>query len=575
MSVICTAGHVDHGKSALVKALTGTDPDRFAEERRRGMTIDLGFAPLDLGDGMVLGIVDVPGHEHFIGNMLAGAGAVRACLFVVDAGEGWRRQSEEHLRILDLLGMEGGVIALTKCDAHDEAWIELQRAEVATRVAGTFLDDAPILAVSAVAGTGLDELRGALADLARALPAADSGRPRLWIDRVFVARGAGTVITGTLAGGSVRVGEQLDVRPGTIRSRVRGLQSHGRPVDEAGPGSRVAINLQGADSAALARGQAVVRAEQWRPTARFDASLDVLAALTHPVTRRGAYTVHVGSAESAARLRILHGESIEPGQRGLVRVRLDAELPLRVGDRFVVREWGRDETVGGGIVLDVAPRLAAAKARPTGTAEGLVAERGAVRAEELAAWTGERVAATDEGWVIDPAHRARVTTELLAALRTAGAAGIDPGALDEVERVIANTLGEVRTVEGRLVLAELAADQTEDPLVARLRAEGLTPEPPDAPRERLRPLIQRGVLVERDGICWHRAAIATAARAAHSLTEQLPGGFTVAQFRDALGVTRKFAVPLLAELDARGATRRRGDLRVVGPRLGIEVRDRD
>ena len=266
MRVVATAGHVDHGKSTLVQALTGMDPDRLAEEKARGLTVDLGFAWTALPSGEDLAFVDVPGHARFVKNMLAGVGMVDACLFVVDAGEGWKPQSEEHLRILDLVGVAHGVIALTKVGLVDDHRREAARAEVIERVAGTFLAGAPLVAVDAPSGIGVADLRAALQALPPARSAVATDRPRLWIDRAFVARGSGTVVTGTLTGGSLRTGDRLTVVPGDRPLRVRGLESLKRKRNEVPPGSRVAVNLTGASLAHVGRGQALVRAEQWRPT---------------------------------------------------------------------------------------------------------------------------------------------------------------------------------------------------------------------------------------------------------------------------------------------------------------------
>ncbi|MEP7047770.1 MAG: selenocysteine-specific translation elongation factor, partial [Ilumatobacteraceae bacterium] len=294
MRVVATAGHVDHGKSSLVEALTGTNPDRLEEERNRGMTIDLGFAHATLPSGSGISFVDVPGHVRFLGNMLAGVGAVDACMFVVDVAEGWKAQSEEHLRILELVGLTHGLVALTKIDLVDDEWCQLQELDLRDRLAGTFLADSPIVAVSTTTGTGLDGLRAALDQLVQQTPAAvDRRRPRLWVDRVFAAKGSGTVVTGTLTGGTLDVDQTVHVAGRGVR--VRALQSHGQSHASIGPGNRVALNLAGIDHHEIERGNAVTISDQWRPTARFDASLRVLPALHHRVTRRGAYLAYIGS----------------------------------------------------------------------------------------------------------------------------------------------------------------------------------------------------------------------------------------------------------------------------------------
>ena len=274
---ISTAGHVDHGKSTLVEALTGVDPDRFAEEKARGLTIDLGFGSAQLPSGRSVSIIDVPGHERFIRNMLAGVGAVDACLFVVAANEGWMPQSEEHLRILELLGVSHGLIALTKVGLCDAEIADLARLEVEERVEGTFLAAAPVVETDVVDGLGLDDLRTGLDELLDRTPAAaDQRRPRLWVDRAFAARGAGTVVTGTLGGGQIRVDDELELRPGGAAVRVRALQTHHSQRTKVGPGNRVAVNLSGVGHQEVVRGDVLVRAGQWHLTNRFDASLTVL-----------------------------------------------------------------------------------------------------------------------------------------------------------------------------------------------------------------------------------------------------------------------------------------------------------
>ncbi len=299
-------------------------------------------------EDLEVSFVDVPGHVRFLANMLAGVGGVVACLFVVDAVEGWKPQSEEHLRILELVGVRHGVIALTKVDRAEPDLVELARLEVAEHVAGTFLADAGVIDVAAPTGQGLPELRAALARVLRATsPVTDRHRPRLWVDRAFAARGAGTVVTGTLLGGAVAVGDQLSVRPGGPGVRVRGLQAHHEHVDHLPPGSRGALNLVGVEHDQVGRGQVVLRAEQWHETAVVDAGLTVLASLEHRVSRRGAYVLHLGTGQWTVRLRVLAEESLAPGTSGRVRLHLPVRLPLVPGDRYVLREIGAGRDGGG------------------------------------------------------------------------------------------------------------------------------------------------------------------------------------------------------------------------------------
>ena len=388
--VISTAGHVDHGKSTLVRVLTGTDPDRFAEEKERGLTIDLGFASAKLPSGKILSLVDVPGHIRFLKNMLAGVGAVDACLFVVDANEGWKPQTEEHLRILDLLGVEHGVIALTKIGLADEELVELAMLDVEERVADTFLEGAPVVPVDSLDGTGIDDLRLALDDMLAVAPGAvDRGTPRLWVDRAFSAKGSGTVVTGTLTGGRVRIEDEMILLPQRIPVRLRGLQSLHAERTKVGPGNRTAINLSGIGHDQLSRGDVLVRKGEWHETSVFDGQLNVLASLDHDVSRRGAHLLYIGAGEHAVRIRIL-GEAIAPGEQGNLRIYLPQPLPLLPGDRFVLRESGRAETIGGGEILDVDPQTKAAEASPDRSVDRVISERGWVDAEDLLLLTGEK-----------------------------------------------------------------------------------------------------------------------------------------------------------------------------------------
>ncbi len=567
MRVVATAGHVDHGKSSLVEALTGTNPDRFEEERARGLTIDLGFAHTTFSSGEGISFIDVPGHVRFLRNMLAGVGGVDACMFVVAATEGWKPQSEEHLRILELVGIGHGILALTKIDLVDDEWLQLQELEIRDRLSGSFLADATIVPVSATTGQGLDDLRDALDALVHHTPAAsDRARPRLWVDRVFAAKGSGTVVTGTLTGGSLRA-DQL-VRAATHDVRIRAIQTHGRSETSIGPGNRVALNLVGVDHTQLQRGDAVIVAEQWRPTRRFDASLRVQPSLHHDVSRRGAYLAYIGSGEFPVRLRVLGRESIGPGGNGLVRLHLARSLPLAPGDRFVLRESGRDETVGGGEVLDVAPVLAASKARPDRSVERVIGEHGWIDVDDLEAITGERREPTIGRYVVSPEWLKTTHSEVRSRVEAAGDMGLDVAELDERERAVVTLLDDLTVEAGRARLAGTSDPLQAHPFVAALLAGGVTPPEPSADdKAQLGELLRRKLVVERDGMYFHPATIDVVAHAAARLLSAQPDGFTVAQFRDDLGVSRKYALPLVNELDARGITRRRGDLRVAGPRL--------
>ena len=571
MHVVATAGHVDHGKSTLVLTLTGIDPDRFAEEKTRGLTIDLGFAWTSLPSGRELAFVDVPGHVRFIKNMLAGVGAVDACLFVVAATEGWKPQSEEHLRILELLGIDRGIVALTKVGLVDDEWRELAELELADHLKGSFLESAEVVEVDAPSGTGVAELQAALDRLLAATPtAADRGRARLWVDRSFAAKGSGTVVTGTLAGGSLAVDDDdLVLVPGGRKARVRGLQSHKASLPTAGPGRRLAVNLAGVHHDQVQRGHALVRADQWEPTQVVDCAFTVLDALDHDVSRRGAYQAYIGSGEHPVRLRVLGGEKLAPGATGFVRLHLPVALPLLPGDRLVLRESGRGETVGGGEVLDVAPVRPAYKARPSRSVDRVVAERGWVAADLLERLTGERRPATVGRWVVDPVALAGAEVAVRAAVDEAGPLGLDVAGLNERDRAVLDRLDGVAVDAGRATVAGKGADPlVGHPFVAALEASPFAPPPADGvDKAELRELARRGLVVQQDGVWFSPVALDRAARLVAGLLAANPDGVTVAQLRDALGTTRKYMLPLLAHLDASGVTRRRGDLRIGGPRL--------
>ncbi|GAC1544186.1 MAG: selenocysteine-specific translation elongation factor [Acidimicrobiales bacterium] len=575
MRVLATAGHVDHGKSTLVLALTGTDPDRLGEEKARGLTIDLGFAVCTLPGGEEVAFVDVPGHVRFIKNMLAGVGAVDACIFVVAATEGWKPQSEEHLRILSLLGISHGVIALTKCDLVDDEWRELVELDVRDRVAGTFLEGVEIVGVDGMSGRGLEDLQRALVRLIADTPAsADRGRPRLWVDRVFPVKGAGTVVTGTLTGGPLAVDDTVAVEPGGIEGRIRQLHSHHVAFAQADPGRRMAVNLVGIPHDRVTRGQAIVRPGQWHRSRVVDASLHVLASLDHDVSRRGAYAAYVGSGEFPVRLRVLGSSAVAPGESGFVRLWLapGMTLPLLPGDRFVLREAGRAETVGGGEILDVAPVVTASRATPSRSVARVVAERGWVEAAELERLTGAAVPADVGRWVVDPPLLADAQARLAEAVASAGSDGLEVAALSERDRaVLAHGLPDTVIDAGRArpagALPKGVSPEAQSILDELVAQPWSPPDVAGPQRGALRELARAGLAVEAGPIWFATTAVEEAARRVAALLVGTPEGVTVSDVRDALGATRKHVVPLLGHLDASGVTRRRGDLRVAGPRL--------
>ncbi|MEO8288227.1 MAG: selenocysteine-specific translation elongation factor [Chloroflexota bacterium] len=357
MYVLGTAGHVDHGKSTLVKALTGIDPDRLQEEKAREMTIDLGFAWLTLPSSKEVSVVDVPGHERFIKNMLAGVGGLDAALLVIAADEGPMPQTEEHLDILHLLGVDRGIVVLTKLDTVDEEWLALVEEEVRERLKNTTLQDAPIVPVSARTGVGLDNLRAQIDLLLSSTEQrADRGRPRLAIDRAFTIAGFGTVVTGTLIDGSLRVGQEVEIVPGGLKSRVRGLQSHKHKVDSIGPGNRVAVNLVGLEVDQIERGMVLTTPGWLHPTRRIDIHLSLLPDAPAPVEQNDPLDFFTGSAETPAQITLLDTDRLEPGGTAWAQLRLRDEVAVSKGDRYIVRRPSPSLTIGGGQVIDPAPR---------------------------------------------------------------------------------------------------------------------------------------------------------------------------------------------------------------------------
>ncbi|HEV7204139.1 MAG TPA: selenocysteine-specific translation elongation factor [Jatrophihabitans sp.] len=576
MFVVATAGHVDHGKSTLVRALTGMEPDRFAEERRRGMTIDLGFAWTTLPGGADLAFVDVPGHQRFIANLLSGLGPVPAVLFVVAADEGWSRQSGEHLAALRALDVRHAVLAVTRSDLADPA---PARAEALERLDAAGLADVDAVEVSGRTGAGLDDLRAALDRLLRRLPAADpAARVRLWVDRAFTIRGSGTVVTGTLSAGRIRAGDSLELRGGRVT--VRSVQSLGRGVDEVAAVARVALNLRGVARDDVARGDVLTTPDAWHRTAVIDARVtagDLPAELV----------LHVGTAGVAARLRPLGDDR--------VRVTLDQALPLQAGDRAVLRDPGRQSVAAGVLVLDADPpalrrrgaaarraeELAGATGRPDPAVE--IARRGAVRRRHLVALGVPLDPAADArafgDWLVDPDRwQAWLDAAPTALAGWAVANPLEPAmpvaALARELRLpdptlagpIATAIGAVRR-EGRVSAADQrrglgAAEASVQRLEARLA--GAPFAAPDAPElAELRLGTRELAAAERAGrllrITPELVLLPSAPARAVAALRALPQPFTVSEARQAWATSRRVALPLLAHLDALGLTERVDD----------------
>ncbi len=358
MRVIGTAGHVDHGKSTLIAALTGVHPDRLKEEKEREMTIDLGFGWLCLPDGQEIGIVDVPGHRDFIENMLAGIGGIDAVMLVIAADEGVMPQTREHLAIIDLLQVRAGVVVLTKIDlAADPAWLDLVETDVRTCLQDTVLADAPILRVSSHTKEGFPELTRNLSVLMQDLPArADLGRPRLPIDRVFSMPGFGTVVTGTLTNGTFSSGKEVTILPSGISGRIRGLQVHNRKVDNTSPGSRTALNISGVNMDQVLRGEVVTYPGQYQPTQRVDVHFRLLPDVSSPLHHHTQVKLFLGTAEIITNIRLLGAEVLNPGETAWLQLDLQQPIVAMRGDRFILRRPSPGETLGGGMVVDPQPK---------------------------------------------------------------------------------------------------------------------------------------------------------------------------------------------------------------------------
>lgn len=617
MHVIGTAGHVDHGKSTLTYALTQINPDRLEEERRREMTIDLGFAWLDLPNGERVGIVDVPGHRDFIENMLAGVGGIDAAILVIAADEGVMPQTREHLAILDLLGVPSGVIALTKIDLVPDAdWLELIQLDILDAVQGTVLEGRPIIPVSARTGAGLDDLVASLTDLLERLPPRpDVGNPRLPIDRVFTISGFGVVVTGTLLGGGLRVGQEVEIQPAGVRARVRGLQSHEQAMEQVERGQRVAVNLRGVEKSDLARGDVLGLPGAWHPTTLIDARLRYLPEAQRPLEHDDQIKLFTGAAEVVGRVRVLDRERVLPGEESWVQIRLDRPIVAAPGDRYIIRRASPAETIGGGTILDTAPGRRWKRHRPEviarfATLAGgdplaiallrLSEARGPVRVESLdlapeqAAQAAQRgsLLLDGRGWALHPAAWARLVDRTRRALARFHAAepqrsGLPPESLRSRLRLEADAFavaldwlvreGVVIPAEGgtiRLPEHAVRLSAAQEEALARLwRAFEEQPHtPPTVAQARewvgealLSGLIERGELVRISSEVL--LAPDVLAEWIAFARERLERGesLNVGVLRDHFGTTRRYAIDFLERLDALNITRRRGDERVRGP----------
>ncbi len=623
MRVIGTAGHVDHGKSELVLALTGIDPDRLKEEQEREMTIDLGFAWMDLPNGERVGIIDVPGHRDFIENMLAGVGGIDAVLFVVAADEGVMPQSREHLGILDLLGISRGVVALTKVDlVKDPDWLELVREDVQTLLRGTSLAESPIVPVSAKTGFGLAELRDVLQEeLAQSPPARDVGRPRLPIDRAFTISGFGTIVTGTLQDGHFEIGDEVIVLPDGLRGRIRGLQSHNAAIQRADPGARVAMNLASIDVQEVSRGDVVALPGIFASTRRIDVKYRALPDAGTPLRHDMRVKLFIGASQEMARVRLLGEQAVEPGGEGWLQLETRHPIVTERGDRFILRRPSPAATLGGGRVADAHPKrryrlqdrsaierlrklvsgpeedvllekfnqLGVATLSGAAAAAGLTAPQAESAAQilrqrgeliPLAGGGGETAYVSRDVWDL---MRAGVERELNAyherfplragmpieelKSRMGVESRIFQSALERLKEapVVEEMIGRVRLAGFRVVLSTEQRKCVEN-LMGQFEADPFAPPSykhavEAAGDELLGYLIQSGQLVQVSADVLFSADVYESMTSEVGAMIRQRGSVTVAEVRDYFSTSRKYVLALLEHLDEIEMTVREGDKR--------------
>ncbi|MBI4310347.1 MAG: selenocysteine-specific translation elongation factor [Chloroflexi bacterium] len=619
MFVIGTAGHVDHGKSTLVKALTGIDPDRLREEKERGMTIDLGFAWLTLPSGREVSIVDVPGHERFIKNMLAGVGGIDLALLVIASDESVMPQTKEHLAILDLLQVKRGIVALTKRDLVEQDWLDLVAAEVEETLQGTSLEGAPILPVSSVTRQGLPELLAAIdAALDVTTPRRDTGRPRLPIDRSFVISGFGSVVTGTLTDGQLRVGQEVELVLAGKRARIRGLQTHRKSEDVALPGTRTAVNLSGVSHDEVNRGDVLTIPGWLKPTEAVDVRLRLVGDAVRPLKHNAPVTFHTGASEALARVRLLDRDEMPPGETGWAQIHLSEAVAVAKGDFFVIRAG--DATLGGGVILDAhakrhrrfhAPTLERLATLEKGSPEELLVqaleswgpldlpslaeranlalgearenaqamlERGAlvslggdapqpgVLLLPASVWSqvAERAKAALAAYhKQNPLRRGQPKEELRGKLGLEGQASAPAMQRLVKEGVVVEEETLVRLPEHRIAVTPEQRRRL-DEYVRLLESEPFSPPTAEPPAPDL-----LNVLIEEGKVVKVSDSVVFAAQAYQQMVDRVmahlkaEGKITVAQVRDMFGASRKYALALMEHLDQKRVTRRVGDERVL------------
>ncbi len=618
--IVGTAGHIDHGKTSLVRALTGIDTDRLEEEKRRGISIDLGFANLTLGSDLRIGLVDVPGHERFIKNMLAGVGGIDLVLFVIAADESIKPQTREHFDICKLLRIPRGIVVLTKSDLVDSDILELVRLEVDEFVEGSFLEGAPVVPVSATTGAGIEDLKQALREAAVTTPAKDATRrTRLPIDRSFSLHGFGTVVTGTLYAGTLQVEQELEVHPSGRKVRVRGLHVHGSAVKKATAGQRTAVNIAGAEPGDLTRGMVLTEPGHFNASETMDVILDLLPSAPVALKHQSPVHFHAGATEVEAQIRLLEGPSaVKPGTRSFVRILLREPVLLLPGDRFIIRMFSPVVTIGGGTVLDIAPPAKMKRAdtvkRLREIEAGSMDERLAIYVRESAQGLSSADIVARTGWLqseIDAASRAAdvlvfpqqqryvdrawaqaktskiremlkdfhrknpllpgMAKEEIRSRELGGApAFLLDALLTQVRDVVSD--GEVLRLASHKVmfqqdesaaLEKIEAAFADAGLAVPSTAEVLAKAGVDPARAKslLAILLKQQKLVKAaDELLFHSTAIA---KLKEIVTAHKGEKFSVPEFKDWTGISRKYAIPLLELLDRERVTRREADARVV------------
>jgi len=623
-TLIGTAGHVDHGKTALIRALTGIETDRLAEEKSRGITIDLGFAHMTLPGGEEASIIDVPGHEKFIKNMLAGAGGIDLVLLVVAADDGIMPQTREHLGILQFLKAKDGIIVLTKCDLCDEEWQNLVCEDISAVVNGTFLQNAPIIRVSSHTGHGIDQLKECISDKVRNMSGKNISTPfRIPIDRVFSSEGFGTVVTGTLIEGTLRQGEGICVFPGGTMGRVRNLQVHGSQVECAFAGQRVAVNISGVRREDILRGHVLAPADTIQPSRMLDVKLSIINDGAREIKTGSRLHFHYGTQNALCKLSLIGSDKLLPGQGGYAQLRFTEDIAVKNGDSFVVRFYSPIETVGGGVVLNTAPKkyrrgrapdtikaLEALEKGDIGTqiCQAIVSSGGISSLEELRkrfgldvnAWEGEIEALHSKGQIKligsqaivystyqaleaqiesllktyhkdNPLHKGIPKEEMRSRILPKQKSAFFDELLNMYSHLLQVNDGRV-ALKGFEIAYTKEQGQIRDSIINRLKQSGYTPPSIDellAPNKKLSEsvfealLAEGGIVSTEPGIVFDITIIEQAKANLMHIAEDGDGTITLAQFRDKAQTSRKFALSILEYFDRSGITRKIDDYRIL------------